>query len=92
VEELPRKLNRSGYYTIGYADDTVILINRKFPSTVSKVLHTVLGLIQQSCNRTDLSINPRKMVVIPLTKKRALKGLMELILFGKTIQLSTEVK
>jgi hypothetical protein len=38
-----------------------------------------------------LSINPSKRVVIPFTKKRFLKGVKELTLFGKTIQLSTEV-
>jgi hypothetical protein len=32
------------------------------------------------------------MVIIPFTKKRVLKGLKEPSLFGKTIQLSTEVK
>jgi hypothetical protein len=32
------------------------------------------------------------MVVIPSTKKRVLKGLKEPTLFGKKIQLSTEVK
>jgi hypothetical protein len=39
-----------------------------------------------------LSINPSKTVVIPFTKKRALKGLKDPTLFGKTIQLFTEVK
>jgi hypothetical protein len=39
-----------------------------------------------------LSINPSKTVKVPFTKKRVLKGLKELILLGKTIQLSTEVK
>jgi hypothetical protein len=31
-------------------------------------------------------------VVIPFTKKRDLRGLKELILYGKTVQLSTEAK
>jgi hypothetical protein len=39
-----------------------------------------------------LSINSSKTVLIPFTKKRVLKGLKETTLFGKTIQLSTEVK
>jgi hypothetical protein len=32
------------------------------------------------------------MVVMPFTKKRTLKGLKEPTLFGKNVQLSTEVK
>jgi len=33
VDELLGELNGSGYYTVGYADYTVILINGKCPST-----------------------------------------------------------
>jgi hypothetical protein len=39
-----------------------------------------------------LSIKPSKTVVIPFTKKRALKGLKETTLFGKTIRLPTQIK
>jgi hypothetical protein len=39
-----------------------------------------------------LSINPSKTVTIPFPKKKALMGLKEATLFGKTIQLSTDVK
>jgi hypothetical protein len=84
VDELLGELNGSGYYTVGYADYTVILINGKCPSTVSEELQIALGLIQWWCDRTDLWINP--------TKKKALKGLKEPTHFHKTIQLSTEVK
>jgi hypothetical protein len=50
-------------------------------------LQIVLGLIQQLCNRTDVPINPSKMVVISFTKKRALEGLNESTPFGENIQL-----
>jgi hypothetical protein len=69
------ELNGDDYYAIRNADDIAILINGKFPSTVSEVLQTALGLIQQRCERTDLSINSSKNIVIPSTKKRALEGL-----------------
>jgi hypothetical protein len=32
------ELNDNYHYTVGYADDIAILINRKFPQTVSDVL------------------------------------------------------
>jgi hypothetical protein len=92
VDELLGELNKEGYYAVGYADDIAILINGKFPQTVSEVLQTALGLVEQWCDRTGFSINPSKTAVIPFTKKRVLKGLKELTLFGKTIQLPTEVK
>jgi hypothetical protein len=90
VGDLLWGLNSNGYYTVGYADD--IAISGKFPQTVSEVLQTALHTVQQWCERTKLSINPCKTVVIPFTRKRAIKGLKEPILFNKMIQLSNEVK
>jgi hypothetical protein len=45
-----------------------VLINGKFLQTVSAVLQTSLGPVERWCDRRDLSINPRKTVVIPFTK------------------------
>jgi hypothetical protein len=69
VDGLFGKLNEGGYYVIGYADNIVILISGKFPQTVSEVLQTALGLVQQRCDRTGLSINLSTTVVIPFTKR-----------------------
>jgi hypothetical protein len=46
VDDLIRELNNDGYYTVGYADDIAILINGKFPHTVSEVLQSVLYSVQ----------------------------------------------
>jgi hypothetical protein len=92
VDDLPWELNNSGYYTVGYADDIAILINGKFPQTVSEVLQTALHTVQQWCERTKLSINPNTTVVIPFRRRRNIKGLKEPILFGEKIQLSSDVK
>jgi hypothetical protein len=46
MDKLIGELNEGGYYAIGYADDIAILINGKFPQTVSEVLETALGLVQ----------------------------------------------
>jgi hypothetical protein len=74
------RLNSNGYYTVRYADDSAILINGKFPHTVSEVLQTALHTVQQWCKRTNLPINPNKMVIIRFTKKRNIKGLKKPIL------------
>jgi hypothetical protein len=92
VDDLIWGLNNNGYHTVGYADNISILINRKFPHTVSEVLKTALYSVQQWCERTNLSMNPNKTVIIPFTRKRNIKGLKEPILFSKIIQLSNEVK
>jgi hypothetical protein len=92
VDDLLWELKSSGYYTVGYADDTAILINGILLQTLSEVLQTALCTAQQWCERTKLFINPNKTVVIPLTRQKNVKGLKEPTLFSKTIQLSSEVK
>jgi hypothetical protein len=72
VDGLLGELNEGGYYAIGYADDIAILINGKFPQTVSKVLQTALGLDWYSSGviRQDCPSTQAKRVVMPFTKKR----------------------
>jgi hypothetical protein len=72
--------------------DIAILINGKFLHTVSEVLQTALHAVQQWCERTNLSINSNKTVIIPFTRKINIKEPKEPILFSKTIQLSNEDK
>jgi hypothetical protein len=69
VDELIEGLNGSGYYTLGYTDYIAILIRGKFPKTVSELLQEALSMVQQWCDRTQLSINPQKMVIVPFTRK-----------------------
>jgi hypothetical protein len=73
VDELLWELNDSDYYKVRYADDIAILINGKFPQTVSEVLQMALCTVQQWCERTYLSINPNKMV-INLSLGRGISG------------------
>jgi len=67
--------HKSGCYRVGYADDTAILVNGQFPNTVSELLQEALDMVQQWYDDTQLSISPQKMVVVPFTKKRNLRGL-----------------
>jgi hypothetical protein len=60
VDDLLWELNSNGYHTVGYADDIAILINGKFSHTVSEVLQTALCTVQKLCEKTKLSINPKK--------------------------------
>jgi hypothetical protein len=60
VDYLIWGLNSNGYYRVGYADDIAILINGKFPLTVSGVLQKALHRVRQWCERTNLSIQTRR--------------------------------
>jgi predicted naringenin-chalcone synthase len=77
VDDLIWGLNSNGYYTVGYSDDIAILINGIFPHTVSEVLQTAPHTVQQCCERTNLSINPIKTVIIPFTRRRNTRGLKD---------------
>jgi len=91
VEEL-KGHNENDCYTLGYANDTTILISRKFPNTVSELLQETVRMVQQWCDRTQPSIKPQKMMIVPFTKKRDLRGLKEPTLSGHTLHLTTKVK
>jgi hypothetical protein len=52
----------------------------------------LLSMVQQWCDGTQLSINLQKMVIVPFTRMRDLRGLKEPTLSGPTLQLTTEAK
>jgi hypothetical protein len=72
VDNLTGGLNGNGCYTVWYAGNIVVLISRKFPNTISELLTEGLNMVQLWCDRTQLSINPQKMVTVPFTKKKDL--------------------
>jgi hypothetical protein len=55
VDDLLWGLNSN--YTVGYADNIAILINGKFPQTVSDIVQTTMCTVQQWCERTKLNIH-----------------------------------
>lgn len=61
----------------------------KFLQIISEVLQTSPSIVQQLCNRINLSINSNNMVVIPFTMKRNIKGHKKPTLFSKLIQLTS---
>jgi hypothetical protein len=69
VDELIRGLKENGCYTLGYADDIVTIIHRKFLTTTSELLQVALSMVQQWCDRIQLSMNPQKKVIPPSTQK-----------------------
>jgi ribonuclease HI len=92
IDDLLERLNRSGVYAQGYADDICIMVAGKFQGTISELLQNALKLTERWCLDEDLSINPNKSVVVPFTTKRILNDLKCPRLFGKVISFSNEVK
>jgi hypothetical protein len=92
VDELIRGLNGNGCYILGYADDIAFFICGKLPNIISELLQETLHMVQQWCDRTQLSINPQKMIIVPSTRKRDFMYLKEPTVSGHTLQLTTEVK
>jgi hypothetical protein len=70
VDELVRGLSENGCYTLVYADDSAILICGTFLHTISELLQEALSVIQHWYNRTQLSVNPQKLMIVPFTRKR----------------------
>jgi hypothetical protein len=69
VDEIIEGLNGNDCYTLGYADVIAILICGKFWNAVSELVQEASVMVQQWCDRTQLSINPQKMVIVPFTRK-----------------------
>jgi hypothetical protein len=91
VDEPIGGFNGNDYYTLEYADEIAVLIHGRFPSTVSELLQEALSMIQQWCERTQMSTTAQKMGKIPFTQKRDLRGLNEPTISGQTFHLTTEV-
>lgn len=77
---------------MGYSDDIVTIIHGKFLTTTSELLQDTLSMVKQWCDRTQLSVNPQKMLIVPSIQKRDLRRLKEPTLFGHTLQMTTKVK
>jgi len=92
VDELIKGLKENGCYTLGYAEDIVTIIRGEFLNTTSELPQDALSMVQQWCDRTQLSMNPQKMVILPPTQIRYLRRLKEPTLSGYTLQLTTKVK
>lgn len=69
-------LKGNDWHTVGDANDIALLISiSKFRNTVSELLHKALSAVQQCCDRTHLSINPQKTVIVPFIRNRDLRSL-----------------
>jgi hypothetical protein len=92
VDDFIVRLSGSGIYIPGYADDICFLVVRKFPNTVSGLVHWALLTIETWCSEVGLLVNPDKTELVAFTRKRKLPGFFEPHFFGVTLSLTRSVK
>lgn len=92
VDCLLTDLNEANFETQGYADDLVVTVIGNCPTTTSSLMQTALEKIERWCKDFKLSINAKKTIIVPFTRRRKLDGLEPPTLFGTTIPFSKEVK
>lgn len=92
VDSLLETLNATGYFTVGYADDIVIIIRGKHLQTVAEVAQQALCSMEQWCTKNGLSVNPTKTGLVLFTNKRDYSLPRPLRLFGGLIELQSHTK
>jgi ribonuclease HI len=73
VDSLLVTLDQGPYHVQGYADDIALVVQGKFPETLTDIMNEGLRLINEWCNWEGLCVNPSKTVIVPFTRMR--KGL-----------------
>lgn len=92
VDGLLHKMAALRIDTQGYADDLVVTVRGNCQSTISYLMQRALNTINAWCGDNELSINADKTIIVPFTNKHKLDKLKPLVMNGKTIPFSTEVK
>jgi hypothetical protein len=92
VNDLITRLNVSGIFIQGYADDICLLTVGKFPNTVSGLMQWALSTIEIWCSEVRPSVNPDKTGLVAFTRKRKLQGFFEPQLSGVKLNLPGSVK
>jgi ribonuclease HI len=93
VDDLICTLNDSGgIFALGYADDILVYVTGKYGSTVSEVAQRALKISEKWCKNCNLSINPSKATILPITHRYKTTGLKLLKLFETYLPYSSQVK
>lgn len=92
VDSLLRRLNESGFFTTGYADDITILLNGNFEGPLCELMQTALKIVDNWCIEHSLSVNPQKTELLLFTRKRKLGNMKMPKLAGTQLHLTSEVK
>src|SRR5690606_1436618 len=92
ADEIIKTLNGMGAFTIGYADDIAVIIEGRYPDTVSELMQAAVSTLENWCLEKELSINPLKAEVMAFTRLRRLEGLNTPSMFGASLKKVSTVK
>jgi len=92
VDDLLARISGGGVFIQAYADDICLLAVGKFPNTVSGLMQWALSTVEIWCNEVGLSVNPDKIGLLVITRKRKLQEYFEPHCFGVKLSLSGSVK
>ncbi|KAL1448444.1 hypothetical protein WDU94_012211 [Cyamophila willieti] len=92
ADELLNELDKAGFFSLGYADDFVILVRGKHKSTLSELLEYALSIVEKWCLSRGVKVNPLKTTLVPFTRKYKLGAVQAPRIFGERIEIADEVK
>jgi ribonuclease HI len=92
VDELIRTLNEAGFYTVGYADDILIIVRGLHIQTLMELTQTALNLVRRWCNRVGLTVNPAKTEIVVFTRKYKWGPVKGPIFYDKELQIAQSAK
>ncbi len=92
VDELLHLLNQNGYATIGYSDDTTIILQGPDLGELCYQMQVALYMVEQWCKNRKMKINPGKTELMIFTRKRTCGGYRNITLHGTALNHSSQVK
>ncbi|KAL1446330.1 hypothetical protein WDU94_005475 [Cyamophila willieti] len=92
ADGLLTELNELGFYTLGYADDFVIVVRGKDKTTLTELLQYALSIVERWCLRKGLRVNPLKTTLVPFTNKYKMGTLVAPMIFGEKIKIADHTK
>lgn len=92
MDSLLSSLNNIGLYSLGYADDLLILLVGHSEDTLCELMRSAFRIVETWCKDSGLSVNPSKTELVLFTNKRKLPNLRLPTLCGTTLSLSGEAK
>lgn len=86
------ELYRQGFFTIGFAYNINIIAQAKSTIAIRERIQLTLNIVSDWAISEDLSINPQKTTIVPVTKRMKLDGLRPLTLNEKNLTVVWDVK
>ena len=92
LDELLTELKQKRIKVTAYADDVVILVTGKFPSTLGELTENAMNIVTRWTTQNGLSINPNKTDLVLFTRRRIIRDLVIPKVNGIELKLSTDAK